>query len=177
SSIANSLLNFSRGGQETMESLDLREVVEEALTLFEPQLRGGTLRLIRKLEANLPRITGNRGKLQQILLNLLLNARDAREPAGGTITVGLRRAGHRLVLDVSDTGCGIADEDLGRIFDPFFTTKSRGKGTGLGLSLSYNIVREHRGEIGVESRAGEGTTFTIELPIDRRSLARPAGGS
>ena len=177
SSIANSLLNFSRGGQDAMEALDVNEVLEEALTLFEPQLRGEKLRLIRKLEGNLPRVTGHRGKLQQVILNLLLNARDAMEPDGGTITVGLRRAGSRLVLEFSDSGCGIAEEDLARIFDPFYTTKSRGKGTGLGLSLSYNIIREHRGEIGVESRKGEGTTFTIELPLDRRSsLARPAGG-
>ena len=178
SSIANSLLNFSRGGQEAMESLDLREVVEEALTLFEPQLREGPLQLVRKLEANVPRVTGNRGKLQQVLLNLLLNARDALEADGGTITVGLRRTGNRIVLDVADTGCGIPEEDIGRIFDPFFTTKSRGKGTGLGLSLSYNIIREHRGEIGVDSRRGEGTIFTIELPLDRRatsSAARPGG--
>ena len=173
SSIANTLLNFSRGGKEgheALESLDLGEVVEETLSLFEPQLRGGNIRLVRKIEPGLPRVAGHRGKLQQVLLNLLLNARDAID-SEGVVRVSLRRGRSNLILEVSDDGCGISEEDLARVFDPFFTTKSRRKGTGLGLSLSYNIIREHQGEVSVDSRPGEGATFTVELPLDRRAAA------
>jgi PAS domain S-box-containing protein len=185
SSIANSLLNFSRGSrpgqtggedadsvpsEESVESLDLTEVVDEALALFEPQLRGFNIKLTKGYEPGLPRIAGHRGKLQQVLLNLLLNARDAIG-SEGTLHVSLKSRMGRLVLEVTDDGCGIPEEDLGRVFDPFFTTKSRGKGTGLGLSLSYNIIKEHRGDISVDSHPGRGTTFTVELPLDRRAAA------
>jgi PAS domain S-box-containing protein len=171
SAIANGLLNFSRGnGEESFDRLDAREMVEEALTLVEPQLRGLEIRLERDIAPDLPPLSGHRGKLQQVVLNLLLNARDALE-GKGTIRVSLKASRERLVLLVADDGCGINEDDLGKIFDPFFTTKSPGKGTGLGLALSWNIVKEHRGDITVESRRGEGTTFQVELPLERRASA------
>jgi hypothetical protein len=166
-SIVHSLLNFTRDGSSGVEMIRVGDLVGESLALFEPQLRGGRIRIEKHVEEGLPMLPGNRGKLQQVLLNLLLNARDAI-PESGTIRVAALRRGERLVLEVGDDGEGIAEEDLGKIFDPFFTTKPRGRGTGLGLSLSYTIVQEHRGEMSVESRRGGGTVFTVDLPFEGR---------
>jgi PAS domain S-box-containing protein len=163
SKIANSLLNLARPERSGFERLSLNDTVKEVVRLFEPQVRGRGVRLETLLEPDLPPIRGHKAKLQQVLLNLLLNARDAVD-AKGCITLQTRSAEDRIVLDVTDNGVGIAEEDLPRIFDPFFTTKGRGKGSGLGLSISYGIVREHAGEIQVESVPGEFTRFRIKLP-------------
>lgn len=170
SEIANSLLNLARPERAAFEALDLNEAVREVLRLFEPQLRGGGLRLDTELEPDLPRIVGHRGKLQQVVLNLLLNAKDAVSDRG-TIRVATRTTADRIVLEVADDGVGIAEEDLPRVFDPFFTTKARGKGSGLGLSISYGIVREHEGEMHAESVPGEFTRFRVEIPRPRHALA------
>ena len=163
SGITRSLLNLARPEETSLEDLDLNQAVTEVLPLFEPQVRRGAIRLESGLcEAPLP-VRGNRGKLQQVLLNLLLNARDAVGDEG-LITVTTRRRGRVVVLEVADTGGGITEEDLPRIFDPFFTTKDRGKGTGLGLSISFGIVNEHGGQIRVQSPAGGPTRFRVELP-------------
>ena len=121
-----------------------------------------------KVEADfddhLPTIHGNAGKLQQVFTNLLLNARDAI-PAGGSIKVSTLPADdHSLTIEVSDSGIGIAPENVAKIYDPFYTTKGVGRGTGLGLAVSYGIVQEHSGHISVESIPGRGTTFRITLP-------------
>jgi signal transduction histidine kinase len=171
SGIANSLLDLARPERRSYESLDLNDVVREAVQLAEPSLRGGDVHLALDLGSLPLPVTGHRGKLQQVILNLLLNARDAVGESG-QIRIATRSAGDRTVLDVTDDGTGIAEEDLPRIFDPFFTTKARGKGTGLGLSISYGIVRDHGGRI--EAASGEdGTRFTVTLPAARR--ARSAG--
>lgn len=166
-SIVHSLLNFTRDGTAGVEMIRVGDLLDESLALFEPQLRGGRIRVEKRVEEGLPMLPGNRGKLQQVLLNLLLNARDAIPESGRIRVTALRRAG-RLALEVSDDGEGIDEEDLGKIFDPFFTTKPRGRGTGLGLSLCYTIVQEHGGEILVESRRGDGTVFTVDLPFEGR---------
>ncbi len=164
SHIANSLLNFSRGSGGDFEKVDLYEVVEETLSLFEPQLKGRRIR-IRHARTPGPRplARGHRGRLQQVLLNLLLNARDAL-PAGGEIRITTSASGGTVGLEVADTGEGIPQENLDRIYDPFFTTKGSGKGTGLGLSVTYGIVRDHGGTISVDSRPGHGTRFLVGLP-------------
>jgi signal transduction histidine kinase len=116
------------------------------------------------LDEKLPRIRGNPGKLQQVFLNLFLNARDAMEN-GGTLAVKTARSQDRQVrVTVADSGAGIAAENLTRIFDPFFTTKAAKKGTGLGLSVSYGIVKEHGGEIEAASDLGAGTRFELSFP-------------
>jgi PAS domain S-box-containing protein len=166
SSIANSLLNLARPERTAFESVALNDAVREVLKLFAPQVRDARITLKAELGDDLPEIRGHRGKLQQVLLNLLSNARDAVE-GGGAITVRTARTGERVVLEVLDDGVGIAEEDLPRIFDPFFTTKGRGKGTGLGLSISYGIVREHDGAMQAESVPGEFTRFRIELPAHK----------
>jgi two-component system, NtrC family, sensor kinase len=167
--ITGSLLNLARPDRTAFDIVDLNEAIAEVLPLFEPQVKGGGVRLSATLDERLPQVLGHRGKLQQVLLNLLLNARDAVGPEG-RIGVLTRGAEGRVVIEVTDDGVGIADEDLPRIFDPFFTTKGRGKGTGLGLSGSYGIVQEHGGEIRAESHPGM-TRFRIEIPAIRRAQA------
>jgi len=168
--ITRSLLNLARPEGAAPEAVDLNRTIQEVLQLFEPQVRRSGLRLRVALAADLPLVRGNRGKLQQVILNLLLNARDALREEG-TITVSSVCRGGKVVFEVTDDGVGIAEEDLPRIFDPFFTTKGRGKGTGLGLAISYGIVREHHGEIHVESRSGQFTRFRVELPVPSSARA------
>jgi signal transduction histidine kinase len=169
SEIVNSLLNFSRTSPTAFDELDLNRVVHESLTLIQHQMEKAGLRVQLDLEEQLPFIKGNSGKLQQVFLNLFLNARDAMGP-GGTLSVRTFQRGEAVGVDVADTGHGIEAENLSRIFDPFFTTKGVRKGTGLGLSVSYGIVREHSGVIEVESQPGEGTRFRLEFPAARKAV-------
>lgn len=164
--IVNNLLNFSRtGGATDFAEVNLARVLDDTLQLLEPQLRQNHVEIEREYAADLPRVYGNAGKLQQVFTNLLLNARDAI-PDGGRITLRASASDARdaLSVAVSDNGIGIAPENVARIYDPFFTTKGVGRGTGLGLAVSYGIVQEHSGHIAVESAPGRGTTFRITLP-------------
>jgi two-component system NtrC family sensor kinase len=169
SEIVNSLLNFSRTSPTAFDELDLNRVIQESLVLIEHQIEKAGIKVQLELEERMPVIKGNTGKLQQVFLNLFLNAKDAMT-AGGTLTVKTSRQAEAVRVDVADTGHGIQPENLSRIFDPFFTTKAGRKGTGLGLSVSYGIVREHGGIIEVESQAGEGTRFHLEFPAARKAV-------
>lgn len=169
SEIVNSLLNFSRTSTTSYEDLDLNKVLRETLTLIEHQLKKSAVQVDAALDAVPGNIRGNSGKLQQVFLNLFLNARDAME-TGGTLTVRSARNGDSLRVEVSDTGSGIAPEHLERIYDPFFTTKGAKKGTGLGLAITYGIVKEHGGHIEVDSKAGQGTRFILEFPLVRKPV-------
>jgi two-component system, NtrC family, sensor kinase len=173
SEIVNGLLNFSRTGAAEFTELDLNHVIEETLKLLEHQFRVSQVQLATSLDGKLPTILGNSGKLQQVFLNLFLNAKDAMA-AGGTLSVSTVANGH-VAVDISDTGSGIALEHMQRIYDPFFTTKltvSEGqrRGTGLGLAVSYGIIQEHAGKIQVESQVGSGTTFHLEFPTARKPV-------
>jgi PAS domain S-box-containing protein len=170
SGITRSLLNLARPEETVFEALDLNEAVREVLQLFEPQVRRGAVRLRSRLDEELPPVRGNKGKLQQVLLNLLLNARDAVGESG-EIVVSTSPGRGAARLEVADDGVGISEEDLPRIFDPFFSTKGRGKGTGLGLSITFGIVREHGGRIRAESQPGGLTRFHVELPAADRAKA------
>jgi PAS domain S-box-containing protein len=163
--IVNNLLNFSRTGDATeFTEIDIGRVLDDTLQLLEPQLRGNQIRIVRDYDPDAPRVFGNAGKLQQVFTNLLLNARDAL-PAGGSIRISTTPAeDHSLTVEVSDSGMGIAPENVAKIYDPFYTTKGVGRGTGLGLAVSYGIVQEHSGHISVESNPGRGTAFRITLP-------------
>jgi PAS domain S-box-containing protein len=161
--ITGSLLDLARPEGTAAETLDLNVVINDVLQLFDPQVRRSGVRVHASLADDLPPVLGNKGKLQQVILNLLLNALDALGGDGNITVTSFERDG-RVVIEVSDDGSGIAEEDLPQIFDPFFTTKGRGKGTGLGLSICYGIVKEHNGEIHVESNIGRYTRFTVELP-------------
>jgi len=162
--IVNNLLNFSRtGGATEFSEVDLNEVLDDTLQLLEPQLRRNQIEIARVYDSDSPRVFGNSGKLQQVFTNLVLNARDAI-PGGGRITISTAADRDSVVVEISDTGIGIASENVAKIYDPFYTTKGVGRGTGLGLAVSYGIVQEHSGHIGVESTPGRGTTFRITMP-------------
>jgi two-component system NtrC family sensor kinase len=166
SEIVNSLLNFSRTSPTEFVSVDLNKVIRETLNLVEHQLAKAGVEVKLALDEGVPKIKGNPGKLQQVFLNLFLNARDAME-SGGVLALRTTYETHGglVRVNVADSGAGIAKENLTRIFDPFFTTKAARKGTGLGLSVSYGIVREHGGEIEVQSEPGAGTRFELSFPV------------
>jgi two-component system NtrC family sensor kinase len=173
SEIANGLLNFSRTSTTEFRDTDLNQVIRDTLALVEHQMKTARITVAMELSTELPRIHGNPGKLQQVFLNLLLNAKDAM-PQGGELRVSTVANGHVEAV-IADSGAGIAPEHLKRIYDPFFTTKSAPKpgerrGTGLGLSVSYGIIQEHAGKINVESTLGVGTTFHLEFPLLRNSV-------
>jgi PAS domain S-box-containing protein len=173
SEIANGLLNFSRTSTTEFRDTDLNQVIRDTISLLEHQFKTARIALDFDLAEDLPPIHGNPGKLQQVFLNLLLNAKEAM-PGGGTLRIATLANGHVEAV-VADSGSGIAPEHLKRIYDPFFTTKTAPKpgerrGTGLGLSVSYGIIQEHAGKIRVESAVGAGTTFHIEFPLLRKSV-------
>ncbi len=169
SEIVNSLLNFSRTSPTEFIETDLGKVIRETLSLVQHQFEKSGVSTAMNLEEPLPPIRGNPGRLQQVFLNLYLNARDAME-RGGVLTVSAWNGENGVEVEVSDTGRGIAPEHVHRIYDPFFTTKAVQKGTGLGLSITYGIVREHGGVIEVDSRLGEGTRFHLEFPAVRKAV-------
>jgi two-component system, NtrC family, sensor kinase len=169
--IIKSLLNFSRNPADaSFQRVDLKENLEEIISLIEYKLK--TMRIELDLVLTpIPPIYAQGERLQQVFINIILNALDAM-PDGGRLTIELSREGQEAAVKITDTGAGIKPEHLPRIFDPFFTTKGVGKGTGLGLSISYAIIKEHEGWIHVASEVGKGTTFTIFVPTDLG--ARPA---
>jgi signal transduction histidine kinase len=169
SEIVNSLLNFSRTSPTEFVETDLGKVIRETLSLVQHQFEKSGVSVEINLEEPLPPIRGNPGRLQQVFLNLYLNARDAME-RGGALTVRAWNGENGVEVAVSDTGRGIAPEHVHRIYDPFFTTKAVQKGTGLGLSVTYGIVREHGGLIEVDSKLGEGTRFHLEFPAARKAV-------
>ncbi len=164
--IVNGLLTLSRpgtpGGERT--EVDLNAVVTDVFSLLEHQFEVGKIRVRRELAEGPVIVQGIEHQLQQVFLNLFLNARDAM-PRGGWLTVTTHVDGDQLVAEVADTGSGIRSEHLARIYDPFFTTKAIGRGTGLGLSISYGIVHEHDGTIRCDSAVGQGTRFILSLPL------------
>jgi hypothetical protein len=164
SSIVNNLLNFSRVTEARYAPVDLNRVIDDTIQLLEAQLRNTEIEVVRNYADELPPAFGDGPKLQQVLMNLILNARDAM-PQGGRLEISTEADEDSVVIEVRDTGLGIAPEHLAKIYDPFFTTKQIGKGTGLGLAVSYGIVSDHGGHIDVESNLGEGTRFQITLPL------------
>ncbi len=171
--IINDLLNFARRERMEMEELDINQVIRHTLSLKEYELRVDNIDLILNLGKNLPSIAGNFGRLQQVFLNILVNAQDAikEKGKGGIIRIesGVIKEDKNkpsIFVSISNNGVKIPEENMKKIFDPFFTTKEVGKGTGLGLSTSYGIVREHEGHIDVMSD-DNWTTFRIVLPVKR----------
>src|SRR6202158_2813649 len=169
SEIVNNLLNFSRTGAVEFTEVNLNSVVEETLSLIAHPLKTAHVRVTRNLQQELPPVLGSNNKLQQVFLNLFMNARDAM-PSGGMVEVRTASFNGTVEIEITDTGSGIPREDLHRIFDPFFTTKSSGKGTGLGLSVSYGIIKEHAGKVDVRSTPEKGTSFRLEFPVARKAV-------
>jgi len=161
--IVQDLRTFSRTDHADLQQVSLSEEIDRTLTLMEPRLKGG-VEVVRDY-AELPQVRCFAGQLNQVFMNLLMNACDAME-GRGTITVRTRREDEGVRLEFSDDGPGMPEEVQQRIFEPFFTTKPVGQGTGLGLSLSHGIIERHGGTMVLESEPGEGTTFTLHLPLE-----------
>lgn len=162
--ITNGLLDFSRLRAGQRVPVDMTEVIKTIARLVTHQQRGDNIQIAIEAPTNLPHVSGDVGQLQQAVIALATNAIDAM-PNGGRLTLCARSAGPDVLIEISDTGVGIATENMTKIFDPFFTTKDVGRGTGLGLAVCYGILSEHGGRLDVRSTVGVGTTFTITLPV------------
>ncbi len=173
--IVNGLLNLARPAQVDSGPCDINTVINDVLSLLEHQFRTGSIQVRKELAPVAPIVQGIEHKLQQVFLNLFLNARDAM-PKGGWLTIVTREDRNGAIVEVADTGLGIPPEQLSRIYDPFFTTKEIGKGTGLGLSITYGIVQEHGGTITCDSQVGQGTRFSIRLPLAQANRTAQARG-
>ncbi len=173
--IVKNLLDFSKPKDANPKEADVNTVIQKTLSLVQNMVDVQNIETTVKLEEGLPRIFIDEDQIQQVLVNLVTNAVQAMN-AGGRLFIASRRGkgGGSVEITVKDTGKGIAPEFLPHIFDPFFSTKGEG-GTGLGLSVSYGIIKNHKGEIRVESKVGVGTTFTVELPIHHREKERDNG--
>ncbi|MDD8021196.1 MAG: ATP-binding protein [Acidobacteriota bacterium] len=179
SRIVKNLLSFSRNpSDQAFHRVELKETLEEIISLIDYRLK--SLNITLSLDLKPIMIYAQREKLQQVFINIILNALDAM-PGGGQLTIQTKQQEDRAIIKITDTGTGIKPEHLPRIFDPFFTTKGLGKGTGLGLSISFAIIREHEGQILVDSQVGQGTTFAIILPgnLPEKSLrqSQPEGNT
>ena len=181
SEIVNGLLNFSRTSGAEFVRIDLNQLLRDSTILLDHQFKTARIRVETDLDPQLAPVHGNQGKLQQVILNLMLNAKDAMQGGGGLIRVCTRTTSTGMVhVEIADSGSGIAPDHLHRIFDPFFTTKTnpqpgQHKGTGLGLAVSYGILQEHGGKITVDSTPGLGTTFRLEIPAAQ--VAQPVGAA
>ncbi len=171
--IVQNLLNFSRTSPIGYQPTDVNHVIRESFQFLEYELNLNNIVVSKTLSKNLPLIMGNENQLQQVFLNMIMNAHKAM-PHKGNLTVTTRRVKDdercKDLVEVvfSDTGCGIAQEHIDHIFEPFFTTRNIGEGTGLGLSVSYRIVKNHGGEILVNSKITQGSTFVVRLPVNNK---------
>jgi signal transduction histidine kinase len=175
--IIQNLLKFARQEKVAFEPVDVNQTAQDAIAIVEHQLQMNKVKLQKKFATALPIVLGNANQIQQVLINLMVNAQQAMEGTPGEVTVTtLSTNSNHVQVQVSDTGPGIPADLHVKIFEPFFTTKEVGKGTGLGLSVSYGIIREHKGEIKVESSPGKGTTFKISLPVETVHTVCPKCG-
>lgn len=175
--IVQNLLRFSRSSCiHDFDDLDINQIISETCTFVEHQLHMNQIDLVVDLAPDIPSIFGNAGQLQQVFTNMIINAMHASQP-DSVVTIktmfspALGEFGGTIEVAIIDQGAGIAAEIINKIFEPFFTTKEVGKGTGLGLSVSYGIIKDHGGEIKVDSEVGKGTTFSIILPIQKPLLS------
>ena len=163
--IIENLLKLARPQSTRMRVVDLQAMLEETLALLAHEMTLQKITLRKEFQPDLPRVHGNPDLLQQVVTNLILNARNAM-PQGGRLTVATRTTeAEQVEIQLSDTGVGISPENLSKMFVPFFTTMPVGRGIGLGLAISYSIIQQHQGTIEVESQEGKGSTFIIRLPV------------
>jgi len=179
--IVKRLLTFARQHKPERTCTDINQIIESTLTLRRYVLETGNIEVSTSLDAGLPCTMADTGQLQQVFMNIIVNAESEMKKAHGRgkLTIKTEQIGNKIRLSFKDDGPGIARENLEKVFNPFFTTREVGEGTGLGLSLSYGIIAEHKGALYVKSRLGKGATFFIELPIiaeeSQLGLAEPAG--
>lgn len=158
------MLSFSKPDEEERQPVDLNTIMDEILLLMTKQLQENSVRISSSFGDHLGKIYASKNQLRQVFLNLISNARDAM-PDGGTLTIKTMKERENIHIEISDTGMGIREENMDKIFDAFFTTKDNIKGVGLGLSVCYGFIKDHGGDIKVSSKKGEGTTFTVIIPI------------
>jgi len=172
--IIQNLLKFARQEKVAFEPVEINRVVEDAMAIVEHQLVMNRVKLTKNLAQEIPLISGNANQIQQVLINLMINAQQAMEGRAGevTVTTSNHNSGN-VQIQIRDTGPGIPEDLRAKIFEPFFTTKEVGKGTGLGLSVSYGIITEHGGDIQVKSALGKGTAFNISLPLNNLTTVCP----
>ncbi|MDY7034056.1 MAG: ATP-binding protein [Thermodesulfobacteriota bacterium] len=170
------LLNFSRYNQPELKSIDINTLINEVLKLTDHQITKEKIKVVTNLQEDLPSIIGDDNQLQQVFINIIVNAVHAMSP-GGKLAISTRlntsslpgsNNNGNVQISIADTGCGVPPQNIQKIFDPFFTTKEIGKGTGLGLTVSHRIIEDHDGTIEVESIVGKGTLFTVRLPAQIR---------
>jgi len=173
SEIVKNLLEFSRATHPRLEEVDLEEIVDKTARLLNNEFKLHNITFTKQVHARLPRARLDKGGLQQVLLNLFMNSIQAMDHGGELkVEIGPADDPDEARIDVIDNGPGIPSNYLGQIFDPFFTTKKEGVGTGLGLSVSYNIIKKNQGRLEVQSRPGQGTRFSIFLPLVQPALTR-----
>ena len=162
--LVRNLLDFARQSEPALRQVNSNEVINRAFTLVAHQAELQNIQAIKELDPSLPKFMADFDQLQQVCTNLILNAVQAM-PDGGRLTLRTSADDNQVKIEIQDTGCGISPENIRKLFTPFFTTKEKGKGIGLGLAIAYGIIQCHRGSIEVQSKEGEGTTFTIYLPL------------
>ena len=166
--IVSDLLAFSRRSKPHRAPADLNKIVRTTISLVQHKMKLSNVEVETRLSEQLPRVPCDPSQIQQVVLNLALNAAEATQGKGsGKVVVSTRPGDGVVILEISDNGEGIPPENLAKIFDPFFTTKPEGKGVGLGLAVSYGIIQAHGGDIEVKSRVGQGATFLISLPLQQ----------
>jgi PAS domain S-box-containing protein len=168
--VMNQLLTFARRRPPERRAVDIGEVVDDSLEMFQERIIHSRITVDKSIESSLPPVLADRDQLIQVLINLVMNSIQAM-PEGGRLRLSLARENSHVCLGVSDTGHGMPAEICSKVFDPFFTTKDFGKGTGLGLTVVKGIIEEHGGTIAVESAVGKGTTFWIRLPLEIAQIA------
>ena len=163
------LLQFSRRGTQQISTVDVRQEIGRTLELIHYHLRQRQVAVVREFAPDVPMVQADRQQLRQLFLNLFTNAADAM-PAGGTLTLRVSAVEKQVLIEIADTGVGIAPEDLPKVTKPFFTTKPEGKGTGLGLAICRRIVQEHGGSLAIASAgSAKGATVRVTLPIQNKT--------
>jgi len=158
------MLSFSKPEEEKKRRIKINELVEGILLVMEKQMKEANINVETQIDSEIPEIMASTNQMRQVMLNMIKNAQEAM-PKGGTLTVRTSREDNKVLIHIQDTGVGIPEEIRDKIFEAFFTTKQKVKGVGLGLSVCYGIIKDHGGEIKIESEEEKGTTFIISLPI------------
>jgi signal transduction histidine kinase len=162
-------LDFARQRKPDKKEWDIHTLIDRTVTLVENQARFQNIKIVKEFKTDIGMLFVDGDQIQQVFMNIIINAADAMAGDGGTLTIKTNMKDGMAEVSFTDSGCGMPKEHLSKLFAPFFTTKETGKGTGLGLAISYGIIQSHNGEIDVESEVGKGSTFRIRLPIEKQN--------
>jgi len=171
--IVRGLLDFARQRKPVKKEWDIHTLIDRTITLLENQAPFQNIQIVKNFKMEMPMLFIDGDQIQQVFMNILINAADAMAGNGGTLTIKTEVRNGSAEISFTDTGCGMTKEQLSRLFTPFYTTKETGKGTGLGLAISYGIIQSHNGDIEAESEAGKGSTLKVKLPVESRTETSP----